>query len=397
MLAHAIDHQAIIDLKILTSVACCVFLSPYIAKFLRLPISATEIILGAFIAYFGFVGESANFKILSNIGFFYLMFIAGMEVNLRTLFGMEKALFKKSLFYIFLLYFISSINVWCFNLNYILILIISVMSVGLITILFKDFDKDSYWLKISMIVATMAEVVSIVLITIIGAFLKEDASILEICQNILYLAGFLALCLLGFKFLGILFWWYPHLKTTLMPKEDNNEKDIRFCMAIFILIIVAMILTKLEVALGAFIAGSFIATFFDHKHDLEHKLSSFGYGFLIPVFFIYIGTTFDIKMLFNYNVLAYAIFIMFVMIFVRLISSCVFLKDIGIKNTLLFGFSHSMPLTLLIAIATLSYGANIISSNLYSSLILTAIFEAIVAMSLIKFISNFKRVKNEKS
>ena len=397
MLQSVIDNQAITDLKILTSISFCIFLSPYIAKFLRLPISATEIILGALIAYFGFIDESLNFKVLANIGFFYLMFIAGMEVNLRTLFGIEKALFQKSLLYIFSLYIISALFVWGFELNYILILIIPVMSVGLITMLFKDFDKDCDWLKISMLVATMAEVVSIILITITGAFLQEDANILEVVKNILYLVSFLAICLFGFKFLGIVFWWYPHLKTILMPQEDKNEKDIRFCMAIFILVIVAMIIAKLEIALGAFIAGSFIATFFDHKHDLERKLSSFGYGFLIPVFFIYIGTTFDIKMIFNYDVLVYALFIMFVMIFVRFLSSCVFLKDIGFKNTLLFGLSHSMPLTLLIAIATLSYSANVISSNLYSSLILTSVFEAIVVMILIKFISNFKRRENEKS
>ncbi|XTO86829.1 cation:proton antiporter [Campylobacter jejuni] len=120
-----------------------------------------------------------------------------------------------------------------------------------------------------MIVATLAEVISIVLLTIAGAFLREGTGIIDVAQSILYLNIFLGLCLLGFKMLGVLFWWYPQLKVVLMPWEDKNEKDIRFCMAIFILIIVAMVITKLEIVLGSFIAGSFIATFLIIKKILS--------------------------------------------------------------------------------------------------------------------------------
>ncbi len=52
---------------------------------------------------------------------------------------------------------------------------------------------------------------------------------------------------------------------------------------------------------------------------------------------------------------------------------------------ILFGLSHSMPLTLLIATATLGYSGKVIDEKLYSALILTALFEAIIVMSMIKF------------
>ncbi|EAH6773053.1 cation:proton antiporter [Campylobacter coli] len=386
-----IDSQGLIDLQILIVIALCLLFSPHIAKILRLPISATEIILGAFMAYFGFIGKSENFTILANVGFYYLMFIAGMEVNLRAFFNMDKEIAKKSFFYIILLYSFSSAIVWVFELSFVFVLIIPVMSVGLLSLLYKDFGKECYWLNTAMIVATLAEVVSIVLLTIAGAFLREGTNIIDVVQSILYLNIFLGLCLLGFKVLGVLFWWYPQLKVVLMPWEDKNEKDIRFCMAIFILIIVAMIITKLEIVLGSFIAGSFIATFFDHKKDLEHKLSSFGHGFLIPIFFIHIGTTFDLKMILEYEIVFDAILLMFVMVGLRILCTSVFWKKIGFQNMVLFGLSHSMPLTLLIATATLGYSGKVISEELYSALILTALFEAIVVMSAIKFISNIKK------
>ncbi|EHV1041175.1 cation:proton antiporter [Campylobacter lari] len=391
MLAHAIDAQAATDLKILLVVAGCLLTSPYIAKFLKLPLSATEIMLGSFIGFLGFIGESENFKLLANAGFYYLMFIAGMEINLKTFLNTERSLLNKSFIYIILLYTFSVLAVESVDISYIFVIIIPIMSVGLLSTLYRDFGKNCDWLNISMIVATLAEVVSIVLLTITAAFLGQGKDIFSLTQNLLYLVGFLALCIFGFKFLEVLFWWYPQLKTILMPWQDQNEKDIRFCMAIFIAIVAIMIYFKLEVALGAFIAGSFIATFFDHKKDLEHKLSSFGYGFLIPIFFIYIGSSFKLQMLLNPQVLLIAFSLTAFMIGLRILCAMTFIKILGLKNTFLFGLSHSMPLTLLIAVATLSYQTNIITQDIYSGLVLTALLEAILAISLIKFINSLSR------
>ncbi|HEC1766740.1 TPA: cation:proton antiporter [Campylobacter lari] len=391
MLTHAIDAQAATDLKILLVVAGCLLTSPYIAKFLKLPLSATEIMLGSFIGFLGFIGESENFKLLANAGFYYLMFIAGMEINLKTFLNTERSLLNKAFIYIILLYAFSVLAVKSIDISYIFVIIIPVMSVGLLSTLYRDFGKNCEWLNVSMIVATLAEVVSIVLLTIAAAFLGKGADLFSLTQNLLYLVGFLALCIFGFKFLEVLFWWYPQLKTILMPWQDQNEKDIRFCMAIFIAIVAIMIYFKLEVALGAFIAGSFIATFFDHKKDLEHKLSSFGYGFLIPIFFIYIGSSFKLQMLLNPQVLLIAFSLTAFMIGLRILCAMTFVKILGLKNTFLFGLSHSMPLTLLIAVATLSYQTNIITQDIYSGLVLTALLEAILAISLIKFINNLSR------
>ncbi|EAH6868663.1 cation:proton antiporter [Campylobacter lari] len=391
MLAHAIDAQAATDLKILLVVAGCLLTSPYIAKFLKLPLSATEIMLGSFIGFLGFIGESENFKLLANAGFYYLMFIAGMEINLKTFLNTERSLLNKAFIYIILLYAFSILAVESIDISYIFVIIIPVMSVGLLSTLYRDFGKNCDWLNVSMVVATLAEVVSIVLLTIAAAFLGKGADLFSLIQNLLYLVGFLALCIFGFKFLEVLFWWYPQLKTILMPWQDQNEKDIRFCMAIFIAIVAIMIYFKLEVALGAFIAGSFIATFFDHKKDLEHKLSSFGYGFLIPIFFIYIGSSFKLQMLLNPQVLLIAFSLTAFMIGLRILCAMTFVKILGLKNTFLFGLSHSMPLTLLIAVATLSYQTNIITQDIYSGLVLTALLEAILAISLIKFINNLSR------
>ncbi len=376
------------DLQILILIAISLLVSPYIAKFLRLPISATEMLLGSILAYFALLPKSELFNLVSNIGFCYLMFMAGMEVNLKSFFSMKKSLAKRSFIYISSLYILSSLLTYFMGLSYIFIIIFPVMSVGLLSMLFKDFGKNSYWLNTAMIVATLAEVISIILLTIVGTALKQGINVLDIFINLLYLFSFLCFCLLAFKLLRVLFWWYPQIKNILMPIEDNNEKDIRLCISVFILITATMFVLKLDVALGSFIAGSFVATFFNHKADLEKKLSSFAYGLLIPVFFIYTGSTFNLSLLTDINLIKNTIFIVLAMIGIRLLSSLAFYDKFSLKQGLLFALSHSMPLTLLVATATLSYNAKLIDTQLYSALILSALFEAILVMSLIKLINS---------
>ena len=161
-------------------------------------------------------------------------------------------------------------------------------------------------------------------------------------------------------------------------------------MGIFFLLVGAMLYLNLELAFGAFLAGMFIPTFFEHKKELPEKLESFGFGFLIPIFFIHIGTTFNLDSLFMNGLIPLAFKIAISMILIRVIASGVFYKEIGIKDSILMGLSHSMPLTLLIAMATLAFHANSIDVLHYYAFILAALFQVISVMIVIKLLNNYK-------
>lgn len=139
--------------------------------------------------------------------------------------------------------------------------------------------------------------------------------------------------------------------------------------------------------LGAFIAGVFIANFFEHKVELPHTLHRVGFGFLVPLFFIYVGTTLDINVLLTINILFEASLIVMAMVLARIVSSFVaYYRYLGIRGTILFSFGDSMPLTFLIAIATIAISNNAISLDEYYAFVLAAIIEAIVIMIVIKSI-----------
>jgi Kef-type K+ transport system membrane component KefB len=161
-------------------------------------------------------------------------------------------------------------------------------------------------------------------------------------------------------------------------------------MGIFFLLVGAMLYLNLELAFGAFLAGIFIPTFFEHKHELPEKLASYGFGFLIPIFFIHIGYSFNLDALVMDGLIYKASLITLVMIAMRVIASLAFIKELGWMDSILMGLSHSMPLTLLIAMATLAFSANSIDTLHYYAFILASLFQVISVMIIIKLINNYK-------
>ncbi len=381
---------AMAELSILVTISVVIFLSPFFSKLLRIPIAPIEIILGSLAGYFGFLKEYHLFEVVAEVGFFYLMFLAGTEVDLKDFIKIEKRLLKQGIIYLAFLYILSFLVTSYFDLNHIYIIIMPLISVGMILTLMKDYGKDKDWIKLSMTVGTLGEIVSISLLTFAGAMLEFGIGY-ELYRSIGYLILFLAVFILIFKLLEVLFWWYPEFKVYLMPHYDKDEKDIRLSMALFFLMIALMLFLHLEIAFGAFIAGTFIATFFEHKQELPHKLASFGFGFLVPVFFIYVGSTFKLEALSMDGVLLNGFLITCASIGIRICSSLVFLKKLGTKQSILFGLSHSMPLTLIIAVATIAYKSGSIGESLYFTFILVSLFQVIVSMVSIKLISINKR------
>ena len=371
------------EITIIITISLIIFASPFLAKTFRLPTSVIEIALGTICGAFGLLAHVPLFELVAEFGFLYLMFLAGLEVDLKKIFTMDKSTLKRGIVYIAMLYLFSFSISKYFAFSDVFIAIFPLISVGLIAALRKNYGKGHQWLDLSIAIGSLGEVISIAVLTILSAALEFGIGS-DFLKSILILTIFLAIILSIFKVLQVLFWWNPELKTTLMPKIDNEEQDIRLSMALLFIFIAIMLYLHLEVAFGAFIAGIIIATFFEHKRSLPHKLSSFGFGFLVPIFFIYTGSSFKISSLFIEGMVSSALIITAIMIVIRILAAQVFIGVIGFKERVLYALSHAMPLTLLVAIATIAYHAKVIGEFEYMAFILASIIEVIVSMVTIK-------------
>ena len=384
------------SITLILTLSLLIWGSPFVAKFLRMPIPAVEIILGSVFAYIGLIGHNQYFDLIAEVGFLYLMFLAGMEVDLKQLTRSSSTVLKRSMIFLLLMAFFSVGSGLLFGLNTIIIISMPLISIGLLASLSKTYGKEEQWIKLAFIAGILGEVISIAVLTVYDAASTTGLTI-ELLEKITYLALFMTIIYILYRLLHLLFWWFPELKRTLVPKFDTSDQDIRLAMALFFILISVMLALDLELALGSFIAGVAISAFFHHEKALETKMSSLGFGFLVPLFFIHVGASFDIESLAVNGVVSGALLITFLMILSRVLAAIALKKISGSMDALLAGLSLSMPLTLLIAVATIGYETKLLDLLSYYQLILASIFEILIVMVTIKVLQARKAVREHHS
>ena len=379
------------DIGAILAVSLILVLSPHLSRLLRLPTAPIEIVLGSFLAYFGVLQISnAVFYLVAHVGFLYLMFLAGLEVNLKNIFKMPRSYITQSFYFLLFMSVLAVLFGLVFGLNPVLIIILPLISIGILATLSKEYGKESRWIKIAFLVGTLGEVLSIVALTIFEAYSSLN-SFNELISKIVLLVIFLAAIYLLYIIFRTLFWWYPEFKTMLMPRTktvDGKYQDLRLAMGVFFIMISIMLKLHLEVAFGAFIAGVFISTFFHHNQELEEKMASFGFGFLVPIFFIYIGASFDFETIFIAKVLEITAILLVGMFSIRVIAAFALSFITEKRQALLIVLALSMPLTLMIAIATIANENNgMINFHEYNAVILASLLEVIISMIGIKLLA----------
>ena len=159
------------EILIIISISLIIFSSPLVSKILKLPTIPVEIMLGALAAYFAFITEHPIFHLVAELGFLYLMFLAGLEIDLKKLLSISPTMLKKSLLYNVVLFSSSIFITFYFDLGKIFIVILPLISIGVLAALKKEYG-DTEWIKIAFIVGLIGEIVSIFALTTVSAVLE---------------------------------------------------------------------------------------------------------------------------------------------------------------------------------------------------------------------------------
>ncbi len=372
---------------VIVTMSVLIMVSPFLSRVTKIPVAVVEILLGSVAAMLGLFGsaEDGLLPLLAKVGFLYLMFLAGMEVNLREFTRIGNTLMRRAIAYFVIMYSLAFFITLSLDLSPIYIAALPIVSLGMIMALINEYGRNEPWLNLALTIGIIGELISIAALTILSGTVQYGWG-WEFARIMATLLGFLIAAIAFFKGVKVLFWWFPELKKLIMPDDNRQDQDVRVSIALFFVLVAAMLYLGLEVVLGAFVAGMFIASFFEHKADLPEKLSSFGFGFLVPIFFIYVGSTFELWALFDTQVLSMALWMVVAMVAIRLVSSLVYLRFLGARNTVLFGLGDSMPLSFLVAIATIGYGGGLLGQSEYFAFILASMIQAVGIMILIQII-----------
>ena len=357
------------------------FLMPILSKRLNVPSPVLEIIFGFVIGFFfeNFVEKTEIVKFLAELGFIILMYLAGLEINFEKIKKLsKKEIFLYGLSYILLAIISISIVNWL-NLSYIYALVLYTVAIGLLYPVLKDTGiLSTHFGQTLLIIGSIGEFLSLMAITVYFVIYKEGFSFYTLKHlGEIYLFFLIAYLLL--KLFKLYIWWNPKQVHTFLKTDDVAETSVRANFANMFIFVSLATLLGLEPIIGAFFGGLLFALIFKEREKITEKLASFGYGFLIPIFFINVGLTFDIVQFFSVDIFIKALKLTALVLISRFIAFLpLLLVNVSIKQIFLISLSLSIPLTLMVAIASLGYEANIITKVEASVILLTAILTALI-------------------
>jgi CPA2 family monovalent cation:H+ antiporter-2 len=320
------------------------------------------------------------------LGFIFLMFLSGLEIDFTAFTGGKRkevlpsgknapntflvsTIIFSGIFALSLL--LSYFFVWIGFIDnaFLMTLIISTISLGVVVPTLKDAQiMKSNIGQIILLVAVISDLVTMVLLAVFASIYGGGES-----------NTWLLLILFG---AGVLLYF---LGKTFMNRsfiETMSKGTIQIgTRAVFTLIIVLVAISETigaENILGAFLAGVLVSLLSPNK-EMVQKLDSFGYGFLIPIFFVMVGVKLDIWALFKDPNIFLLIPLLIIALLISKIVPILYLRRwYDMKTTLASGFLLTSTLSLVIAAATIGERMEIITSEMSGALILVAVITSII-------------------
>ncbi|AYV65514.1 MULTISPECIES: monovalent cation:proton antiporter family protein [Niallia] len=374
----------------LVIVVTVALLTPIILQRLKLnviPVVVAEILMGLIIGKSGFnlVEQDMWLETLSTLGFIFLMFLSGLEIDFSAFSSkkkretlpngeLEPKSFKTAII-IFVAILVLSIGLsFLFVLagfvdsTFLMTIIIATISLGVVVPTLKEANiMKSVIGQIILLVAVIADLVTMILLAVF-------ASIHESGGN-----TWLLLILFG---AGLILYFVGRRIKNKKFMDTLSRGTVQIgTRAVFALIIFLVALSEsvgAEHILGAFLAGVLVSLLSPNE-ELVHQLDSFGYGFLIPIFFVMIGVEMDIWSLFTDLKLLLFIPLLLVALLVSKLLPVYYLKKwYDTKTIVASGFLLTSTLSLVIAAATIGERLNIITTQMSGTFILVAIISCII-------------------
>lgn len=380
------EHSSFTSLVI---VAVAAFLTPILVNRLKisfLPVVVAEIIMGIIIgdSLFGLVKEDAWLSILSTLGFIFLMFLSGLEIDFNAFKSKKhsedeeanKIPSNLSLMTIvfsmimILSIFLAFVFKWTGLIDDVLlmVIIISTISLGVVVPTLKEMNIMHTSIgQFILLVAVVADLVTMILLTVYGTINAKGDSPLWLI-TILIAFGIV------FYIIGGYFIKSPFLKKLT---SGTTQIGIRAVFALIILLVALAEGVGAENILGAFLAGV-IVSLLGPDQDMIEKLDSFGYGFFIPIFFIMVGVNLNIPSLIKEPGLLLIIPLLFIAFLIsKLIPVSIIGKWYDMKTTISSAFLLTSTLSLVIAAAKIAEQLGTISPEISGILVLSAVITCV--------------------
>lgn len=368
----------------------------------NVPTAVAEIIVGIVMGSSGFnlITSTHDLTFLSNLGVILLMFLSGMEIDFDLLQrknnpkGKSQAGKTVDPLKTAITAFIG-IVVMAFVLAYILRLTglfsevmlaaIILMTVALGVVIATLKEKDILGRPIGqtiLLTAVLGEVIPLLLLMIYASVNGGNAE-----QLWLIILLFAAAIFLLRRFKQPYLWFAKITKAT-------TQLDIRLAFFLIFALVTVAERVGAENILGAFLAGM-VMKLLEPSEATKDKLTSIGYGFFIPIFFIMTGVRLNLRSLFAHPSSLMLLPVLVIFLFIAKAPVVLtYMRYFQKKNAFAGGFLTATTITIVLPTLQVARKLHAITSTQSDAFILAAVIVCI--LSPIVFNSNFVLLPEDK-
>jgi Kef-type K+ transport system membrane component KefB len=153
--------------------------------------------------------------------------------------------------------------------------------------------------------------------------------------------------------------------------HSTGQAAVRLALLLLAALVLLAVDVGFDFILGAFAAGLIVGLVVDSPEGrvVRMRLEGIGFGFLIPIYFVATGLSFDIDSLLSGRGLALAAFFLLVLLVVRGASALLWLRELGRRPTTSLAFYGATALPLIVAIVTVGTDRGAIAGDVGAPLI----------------------------
>lgn len=399
-----------VDFTPLLLVSALAVLVPFVSWRLTggmLPAVVGEVLVGIIFGrpLLGIIEPNEWLTFLALFGFAYLMFLSGLEINLGAIarrpgdrWWIPSVALRQPLISGLLLLALVAFATWACLVGLdrvglieseqipILLFILMATAVGVVVPVLKDRPDLGGLAQPLLVGGFMLEFAAIVGVGVVAALEREGIG----WRFFLLLAipSALALLLWAANYGGGRF---PVLPRTMHElAQTSSQLKIRAALALLVMFVALSQVVGVELVLGAFMAG-LAATVISPRHGsiLRVKLDALGYGFFVPIFFIYSGATLDLGAVFDsWDHFLLAPLLLLIAFAAKMAPALLGLAPaFGLRRGLAGGALLSANLSLVLAAGAIAEELHIIDAGQHGALLLMALLTTVIAPPLFAWLA----------
>lgn len=273
-----------------------ILFAPILLNKLRIPHIIGMILAGVVIGEHGFniLARDSSFELFSKVGLYYIMFLAGLEINMADF----KQNRKKALVLGLLAFIVPIVIGFIANVAY---LEYGILTSVLLASMYASHTLIAYPIVIRLGVSrnrsvsiavggtAVTDTLTLLVLAVVGGLFKGEAG-----------SFFWIWLVLKVVFLGaLIIYFFPRIGRWFFRRYDDNVMQYIFVLAMVFLGAGLMEFVGMEGILGAFLAGLVLNPLIPHVSPLMNHLEFVGNALFIPYFLIGVGMLIDVQVIFG--------------------------------------------------------------------------------------------------